>query len=89
MENSITRIKNWISAKFQFIMLVILIFIITLIVKQQSDISNLKKEINVVNNNVYDAINKFDDIEKKLDDVESSLSGDIEAVRRAVIIWSD
>ena len=92
----INKFTNWISAKFQFITVGLLVFAITLIVKQQNDISRLKRSINQVDFNIYNlyrSVNNLDssieDVEWKLDDVEKKLSREIEDVKSTVRIWSN
>jgi cell division protein FtsL len=89
MENKFTKLKNWISASFQLITVGLLIFAITLILKQQNDISVLKSRIYDVDYNIDNVESNIDDIESKLDDVESNLSSEIDDVKRTVIMWSN
>lgn len=92
MNGRFSKLKNWVSGKFQFVTLVLLIFALSLLVKQQNDISHLKKQIDSIESNVdgiSDLESKIDDIEEKIDGVESTLSDDIEEVRKTIIRWSN
>lgn len=82
MENKFTKLKKWISTSFQPITVGLLVFAITLILKQQNDISILKSRINDVDYNI-------DNVSSKIDDVESNLSSEIDGVKRTVRIWSN
>lgn len=75
MENNIQGFKRWIMASFQFITVGILVLLLILVLKQQKDINDLK--------------GKIADTESSIRSAESTLSSQIEAVRRAVIIWSN
>lgn len=66
--------KTWLTNNFQIISLIILGLLLTLILKQQKDINDLK--------------NKIDNTENSVSSAESSLSNQIDDLRRTVIIWS-
>ena len=67
----------------------LLIFAITLLIKQQNDIAKLKIRLNSVDSNVDNLESKIDNIESKLEDVESNLSSEIDDVKSTVRIWSN
>ena len=81
MENRIVKIRSWISASFQLITVVLLTIAITLLVKQQSDMSRLEKRIKSIDSNL-------DDVSNNLDDAERNLLNEIDEVKSTVRIWS-
>jgi hypothetical protein len=89
MENSITKIKNWVLASFQFITLGLLVFATVLIIKQQNDMGELKNRIKYLDGNIDEVKSKMDDIESKIDDVEGNISSEIDDVKRTVRLWSN
>jgi len=93
---NINLFKSWIIAHFQLLTLGLLLCCLSMIIKQQFDLVNLKKRLYSTESYIDDLTskvgdqdskfdditNKVDDIDSKLDNVESNLTDEIENLRK-------
>jgi hypothetical protein len=68
--------------KYNKILIISLIILLTLTIKQQFDIYFLKKDLSDIKTDIYNCNNS-------VVNVENNLSEEIDKVRKAVIIWSN
>ena len=74
--------KKFIDNNFKNLIIVFGLICTISTLKQQYDLYQIKKDLSYIESEI-------DDTKSKLNSVESNLSDEIDAVRRAVIVWSD
>lgn len=74
--------KKFIDSNFKNLIIVFGLICTISTLKQQYDLYQIKEDLSYIESEI-------DDTKSKLNSVESNLSDEIDAVRRAVIVWSD
>ena len=89
MDNRPSKYKSRIAITLQLLTVILLVCSITMLFKQQKQITEMQYELNSVNGNVDDVLQKVNDLDSRLDDVENNLSSEIDDVKRSVMLWSN